>query len=191
MKILINQKNNLGKGHIMKKIFVATLFLISISSCITESNKYRELTVKKVNIDRFMGKWYVIASIPTWLEKNAHNAIETYKKNKDGSIFVRFTFNKDKLNGEKKEITQTGYIIDNITNAYWKVRPIWPLLFDFLVIYLDEEKYETTMIGRPQKDYLWIMSRKSQINDNQYEDLLKKAKSFGYDISKITKLKHN
>ena len=36
-------------------------------------------TVDHVDIGRFMGDWYVIANIPTYIEKGAHNAIESYR----------------------------------------------------------------------------------------------------------------
>ncbi len=36
-----------------------------------------------VDLQRFMGDWYVIANIPTFLEKGAHNAVETYSMNND------------------------------------------------------------------------------------------------------------
>ena len=42
-------------------------------------------TVAKVDLKRFMGDWYVIANIPTFIEKGAHNAIESYAMNPDGS----------------------------------------------------------------------------------------------------------
>ena len=33
----------------------------------------------KVDLERFMGDWYVIASIPTFIEKDAYNAVESYR----------------------------------------------------------------------------------------------------------------
>ena len=36
-------------------------------------------TEPSVDLDRFMGDWYVIANIPTFVEKGAHNAVETYE----------------------------------------------------------------------------------------------------------------
>ena len=52
-------------------------------------------TVDYVDIERFMGEWYVIANIPTFLEKGAHNAVETYTLSDDGTIATNFTFRKD------------------------------------------------------------------------------------------------
>ena len=49
-------------------------------------------TVDYVDLDRFMGDWYVIANIPTFLEKGAHNAVETYELNDDGTIDTTFVW---------------------------------------------------------------------------------------------------
>ncbi len=59
-------------------------------------------TVDYVDIDRFMGDWYVVANIPTFLEKGAHNAVETYRKNDDGTIATTFTFLEGGFDGEIK-----------------------------------------------------------------------------------------
>jgi apolipoprotein D and lipocalin family protein len=54
-------------------------------------------TVDEVDINRFMGDWYVLAHIPSYVEKNAFNAVESYKLNEDGSIATTFTFNEGSL----------------------------------------------------------------------------------------------
>ena len=60
-------------------------------------------TVDSVDLERFMGDWYVIANIPTFLEKGAHNAVETYSLNDDGSIATKFTFRAGGFDGKAKE----------------------------------------------------------------------------------------
>ena len=58
--------------------------------------------VPKVDLPRFMGDWYVIANIPTFIEKGAHNAMESYRQNADGSIATTFTYRQDSFNGPLK-----------------------------------------------------------------------------------------
>jgi apolipoprotein D and lipocalin family protein len=59
-------------------------------------------TVKSVDIQRFMGDWSVIANIPPWIEKGAHNAIESYRLDADGMIATTFTFRKGAFDGPLK-----------------------------------------------------------------------------------------
>ena len=66
-------------------------------------------TVDYVDIERFMGDWYVIANIPTFIEKGATNAIESYKLGDKGVIETTFTFYQDSPDGEKKVYRQYGF----------------------------------------------------------------------------------
>ena len=84
--------------------------LLALSLCITLLSGCEEAggepmqTVPYVDLERFMGDWYVVANIPTFVEKGAHNPIESYALNPDGTIATTFTFNKDALDGPKKNI---------------------------------------------------------------------------------------
>ena len=79
-------------------------------------------------------------------------------------------------------------MVDKKTNAHWKVRPLWPFLFDYLIIGLDADQYEYTMIGRPNKENIWIMARQPKISDALYQDLVAKAVEAGYDAGQIKKV---
>ncbi|MGB5626427.1 MAG: lipocalin family protein [Woeseiaceae bacterium] len=144
-------------------------------------------TVDYVDIDRFMGDWYVIANIPTFLEKGAHNAVENYALNDDGSIQTTFTFRKDGFDGEKKQYNPKGFITDTATNATWGMRFIWPIKADYRIIYLDED-YSQTVIARQKKDFIWIMARTPDISEEDYERLISLAGAVGYDVSKIERV---
>jgi apolipoprotein D and lipocalin family protein len=83
-------------------------------------------TVDRVDLDRFMGDWYVIANIPTFIEKGAHNAVETYRLDDDGTIATTFTFRKDAFDGPEKQYHPRGYVRDAQTNAEWVMQFVWP-----------------------------------------------------------------
>ena len=107
----------------------------------------------KVDLPRFMGDWYVIANIPTFLEKGAYNAVESYAMNEDGTIATTFTFRKDGFDGEKKTYNPRGFVENTETNALWGMQFVWPFKGDYRIIYLDED-YSTTVIGRQKRDYV-------------------------------------
>ena len=155
---------------------------VMLSGCATEAPELP--TVDYVDLDRFMGDWYVIANIPTFLEKGAHNAVENYALNDDGTIATTFTFNKDSFDGKRKEHKPKGFITNTETNAVWGMRFVWPIKADYRVIYLDED-YSVTIIGRNKRDYVWIMAREPQITDSVYSELVDVVAEAGYDISKI------
>jgi len=143
-------------------------------------------TVDRVNLDRFMGDWYVIANIPTSIEKGAHNAIESYRLDDDGTIATTFTFNKGGFDGDLKTYKPRGFVSDE-SNAIWGMQFIWPIKADYRIIYLDED-YSITVIGRNKRDYVWIMARKPVIPAAEYEKILMMLKSVGYDLSEVQKV---
>ena len=144
-------------------------------------------TASHVDIKRFMGDWYVIANIPTFIETGAHNAVESYKLNKDGSVATTFSFREDSFDGERKSYHPTGYITDTKSNAVWGMQFIWPFKADYRIVYVSKD-YTQTIIGRLKRDYVWIMARTPSISDADYQMLLQLIKEQGYDISKVKKV---
>jgi apolipoprotein D and lipocalin family protein len=168
----------------MKQIVFPAILAILLSAC---SSHPPIASVKHVDLDRFMGDWYVIANIPTFIEKGAYNAIESYELNDDGSVATTFKFREDGPDGDVKTYHPTGYIVDKKSNAVWGMQFIWPIKADYRIIYLDKE-YQQTVIGRIQRDYIWIMARKPVIPEKEYQKILKVIADQGYDISKIQKV---
>lgn len=144
-------------------------------------------TVEHVDLQQFMGKWYVIANIPTWIERNAHNAVESYALNPDSTIATTFTFRAGGFDGKRKRYTPTGYVLDKTSNAVWGMQFLWPIKADYRVVYLDAD-YTTTIIGREKRDYVWIMARRPLIPEPAYQQLLALLRTQGYDISRIRKV---
>lgn len=144
-------------------------------------------TVEYVDLDRFMGDWYVIANIPTFVEKGAHNAIETYAMNDDGTVDTRFSFYRDSFDGKFKEYNPRGFVRDTETNALWGMRFVWPFKADYRIIYLNDD-YTQTVIGRQKRDFVWIMAREPQISEEDYEDLIRFIESVGYDVGDVQRV---
>lgn len=136
-----------------------------------------------IDLPRFMGKWYVIANIPTFIEKEAHNASETYTLNDDGTVSTHFQFQKGSFDGESVSYFPTGYVLDE-SNAVWKMQFLWPFKSDFRIVFVDSD-YHNTIIGRPQRDYIWIMSRQPIIDESVLNDLKKYVSELGYDIKDL------
>jgi apolipoprotein D and lipocalin family protein len=134
-----------------------------------------------------MGDWYVIANIPTFLEKGAHNAVENYQLNDDGTIATTFTYRADAFDGKPKEYRPKGFIKDTKSNALWGMRFIWPIKADYRIVYLDDA-YSQTIVARQSRDYVWIMARTPSISEQDYEQLVSFVESIGYDVSKLQRV---
>lgn len=141
-------------------------------------------TAESVDLERFMGKWYVIASIPTRIEKNAYNAVERYELAGEDRVHTTFTFREGGFDGELKRYEPTGFVRDKASNAVWGMQFIWPFKADYRIVYVDED-YSTTIIGRTKRDYVWIMARTPQIPEGEYRRLVERVAAEGYDPSEI------
>ena len=144
-------------------------------------------TVDALDLERFMGDWYVIANIPTFIEKDAYNAIESYRLDDNGDVLTTFTFNKGGFDGPVKKYTPKGFIRDKRSNAVWAMQFIWPVKTEYRVIYLAAD-YSQTVIGRTKRDYVWIMARQPSLPETDYERILKFIEKQGYDITKVQKV---
>jgi len=156
-----------------------------IAGCASKGEEMK--TVDEVDLVRFMGPWYVIANIPTFLEKDAYNAVETYTLNDDGTIATNFKFRKGSFDGKAKEYNPKGFVLDTESNARWGMRFVWPIKADYRIVYLDDD-YTQTVVGRQDRDYVWIMARTPSIPDQDYDRLIGLVESLGYDISKIQRV---
>ena len=140
--------------------------------------------VEHVDLERFMGDWYVIANIPTFIEKGAHNAVESYRLAGDGTIETTFTFRDGGFDGKEKIYRPKGFVVDGTSNAVWGMQFVWPFKGDYRVIHLDED-YTTTVIGREKRDYVWLMARTPNPSKADYDAALEAIRKAGYDMAQV------
>ena len=167
--------------------FLLIAFFLLLNGCMTQVHIK---TVPEVNLKQFMGSWFVIGHIPTFIEKNAFNAIESYQLNEDGTIATTFTFNEGSLSGPIKTYYPKGFVVKDSGNALWGMQFIWPIKAQYKITYLDQD-YQNTIIARDDRDYVWIMSRQKRIDQDTLKILVKKIEDDGYDIKKIRWIEHS
>ena len=143
--------------------------------------------VTHVDLPRFMGNWYVIATIPTRFEKHAYNAVEVYKLKADGNVATSFHFRDGGFDGEKKDIHSTGFVKDGSSNAVWGVQVFWPIKAQYIVAWLKDD-YSQVIVARDARDYVWVMARTPTIPPADYDALLARVQALGYPLDKIRKV---
>ncbi len=169
----------------MKKLTMLSLFWM-MAGC--QSVTHPPLaTVTYVDLPRFMGDWYVIANIPTFIEQGAHNAVESYRLDADGTVATTFTFRAGGFDGPVKRFNPRGFVVENTGNAEWGMRFVWPFKSEYRITYLNES-YSQTVIGRTKRDYVWIMSRSPIMSEADYQRLVQLLADQGYDVNKLQKV---
>lgn len=175
--------NMLGQPVLRSSLAVVATMLFS-SGCTTMSPGEEIETEDYVDLARFMGEWYVIASIPTVIEKNAYNAIETYELDEDGTIATTFSFRKNGFDGKKKVYNPRGFVRDTSSNAEWGMRFVWPFKADYRILHVNED-YSQTVIGRNKRDYAWIMARTPAISNADLFGHVRLLREQGYDTEEL------
>ncbi len=138
-----------------------------------------------VDLDRFMGDWYVIAAIPTPLERGIENAVETYRRRDDGWIDTTFRYSR----GARERSWQfKGKVLD-ACNAVWGMQLVWPLLADYRILYVDDA-YRQTVIGRRKRDYAWIMARAPELGHSDLFERVRLLRECGYDTARLRRMVH-
>ncbi|MEM9742532.1 MAG: lipocalin family protein [Pseudomonadota bacterium] len=154
---------------------LAVLTLGFVAGC--QSTATPITTVDDVDLDRFMGDWYVIAHIPTFLEKRAVNAIESYRRGTEPRIETTFRF-RNGFDAPVKTYTPTGFVRED-SPGHWGMQFLWPIKAEYRISYVSPD-YSTTLIGRSKRDYLWIMARTPTLPEQELDALIERAVDWGY-----------
>jgi apolipoprotein D and lipocalin family protein len=177
-------------GDNMKKTTIALLALMAASTpAIAEGGRQPfQRVVDRMDLQRFLGSWYVIGVLPTPFEKGAANGIETYSLDEKGNIRVEYVFYKGGPQGKKTVMHQKGWVVDKERNTEWKVQPLWPLKLPYLIIDLAAD-YRYTVVGTNNYKYVWIMSRTPTISDSDYAGILSRLVERGYKTADIQRMR--
>jgi apolipoprotein D and lipocalin family protein len=169
-----------------RSLALAALFVLSAVGC-AHSTMKPITPVPQVDLPRFMGAWYVIAHIPSFVERNAYDAVESYELKPDGRIQTTFTYRNKSFDAPLKAMRPVGTVKPDTGNAVWGMQFIWPIKAQYIVAYLDAG-YTETIIARDARDYAWIMARTPRISDEAYAKDVERLESMGYDISKLRRV---
>lgn len=140
-----------------------------------------------VDVDRYMGGWFVIAHIPPNQVANSYNNIERYRRGENKEILTEYTYREGGFAGEAQRKTPTGFVQEGSNGAVWAMQFIWPIRMEYTISYVDAD-YQTTIVARSKRDWVWIMARTPTIDAEQYAVLEKRVEDLGYDISKLRRV---
>lgn len=163
------------------------LALLVLSGCAMMRGGPPLETVERVDLERYMGQWYVIANIPYFAERDNVAGRAIYRLREDGRIDDIYRYRDGSFDAPVEEMKGVAWVTDEETNAEWKVQFYWPIRFGYYIIGLDDE-YQWTVVGHPSREYAWIMAREPELPQERYEALLDLLEARGFDASRLQKI---
>ena len=167
-------------------IMIVAMGFVMLGCAATAKDKPPLTVVDSVDLERYLGKWYEIASYPAWFQKGCSGSTAEYSLLPDGKIQVVNRCRKDSLDGPLKESKGKAEVAETATNAKLKVWFFWPFKGNYWIIDLDPD-YRWAVVGEPSRKYLWILSRTPTLAEAVYQGILERLKDKGYDPARLRK----
>lgn len=170
----------------MFKIYIPVL-MIMLFSCNRHISPPE--TVNQVNIEKYAGKWYEIATIPARFQKNCKCTSAEYTlTGKDYiKVYNRCVSTKD---GKVKDITGKAFPVKNSNNSKLKVQFFWPFRGNYWIVDLASD-YSWAVVSDPSRKYLWILSRNKQMENEKYKKITSTLQERGFDLTNLKKTKQD
>jgi len=167
-------------------VFSFTVIVLLVS-CATGGPASAPLAVvPQVDLGRYLGMWYEIASFPQRFQKGCSDSRADYRLRDDGRIEV---LNSCVRNGKVDTAKGKAWVVDKDTNAKLKVSFFWPFRGDYWIIELGKE-YEYAVVSAPNMQYLWVLARSPKMDEVQYAGIVARLQERGFDIARLRRTEH-
>jgi apolipoprotein D and lipocalin family protein len=171
------QKKEIPGTFIYFFTLIAILIISTVKSQILE-------TVPHVDLNKYTGKWYEIASYPQRFQKGCYCTTAEYTLSDKGYVIVENRCNRDSINGKQSYIKGKAFLENDSGNAKLKVQFFWPFKAKYWIIDLADD-YSYAVVSHPNKKYLWILSRTSKMNEEVYKQIISRLKEKGFKLGKL------
>lgn len=178
----------------LKKKYIIGAGLLALGATyliMTRTRTYAPLaTVPTVNLQQYAGKWYEIAALPQRFQKDCTCTTAEYTVNPQGYVEVFNACRKNKPTGKIKSIKGKAVPVAGSQNSKLKVQFFWPFTGDYWILELADD-YSYAVVGTPDRESLWILSRTPVMPPDIYQRLVQSAASKGFNVNQLRKTNQN
>jgi len=183
----VNVMNNHSPSK-LPSLILGILFIILNGCSFFGSSDHPPLeTVPSVDVQRYLGLWYEIASLPVRQQKGCSCTTAEYALLEKGVLSVINTCKKgdgtDRVEGK-------AFIVEGSNNAKLKVQFFWPFRGDYWVIDLAED-YSYAVVGLPSRKYCWILSRTPSMDAVVLDTLISRLRQKGFPTDQMQRTTHD
>ena len=166
-----------------RSLFLASILLPALLACRSAAPPLE--VVEEIDLARYAGRWYEIASFPQRFQEGCVGTTATYTLRNDGRIDVENACFDESFEGEIRRVEGVAWVADpDGSQARLEVQFFWPFSGDYWVIELDPD-YRHAVVGHPSRDYLWILARAPTLDPETYRSLLRRIAAHGFDLERL------
>ena len=172
---------------LLRSFFLCLPLAFALTACSTMSSTRNLTTVPQVDLDRYTGRWEVIAYVPNFVENGKVATADTYTRRPDGKLDNTYSFRKGTLDAPEQAWHGIAWVTNTQTNAEWKVRLLWPFTSDYKILELAPD-YAWSVVASNGGQLLWILARERTLPDPVYRDLLARLERRGLGSASLVKV---
>jgi apolipoprotein D and lipocalin family protein len=173
-----------------KRFRLVLVFCLALASCAGIDSRGTLPTISRVDLARYAGTWYEIARLPMWFQRHCVDSKAIYSTRPGGKIGVHNECITD--TGGIDQVDGMATVVDQETNARLQVvfENWFARLFgssrmgNYWILDLDPD-YRTSLVGTPDRRYLWILSRSPHLDESTYQHLVERARQLGFLVSDL------
>lgn len=173
----------------MKRL-VGLIGMLLAAACTSTTTERLHLpalqTVAHVDLGRYLGTWYEIASFPQSFQRGCTGTTATYTLGDEGEIDVVNRCRLGSLAGKEKVALGRARLVDRTTNAKLEVSFFRPFWGPYWIVGLAQD-YSYAVVGHPGRDYLWILSRTPTMSEATYQTIVTRLQAQGYETSRLVR----
>lgn len=159
------------------------LLLVALAAVCRAGVPLDSQPMPRIEVPKYMGRWYEIARYPKWYERDCHAVTADYTLRPDGAVDVVNTCHKRSIDGPIKKAKARAWPVEP-GNSRFKVRFFWPFNGDYWIVAVAPD-YRWAVVGHPKRKSLWILSREPALREGEEQKILQRITELGYDVAKL------
>ena len=133
-----------------------------------------------IDLQRFMGRWYVIGRVPNFVERGHVASVNTYTLRDDNKVAIHYQFREGFAEPEE-QIDIRAKVDEDSGNRRWRTwfYRVVPTHTRILEVAPD---YSWALIGYPGREMAWIFAREPDMDNATYRQLATRLRD-KYDVN--------
>ncbi|WNH48216.1 MULTISPECIES: lipocalin family protein [Stenotrophomonas] len=140
-----------------------------------------------IDLQRFMGTWYVIGRVPNPVERGHVASVNQYSLRGDQKVSITYSF-RDGFSEPLQQITVRASVDEDSGNHNWRTwfYKVVPTHTRVLEVAPD---YSWAMLGYPGREMAWIFARKPDMDKDLYKELATRLRDeYGVNTDKLKRV---